>query len=85
MTEMATKQWVVYILRCSDETLYTGITNDLEARVAKHNEGTGAKYTRSRRPVVPVWFKAVESKSEAAKLEIQIKKLSRSEKLELIK
>jgi len=79
------KQWVVYILRCSDDTLYTGITNDLNKRIKKHNEGTGAKYTRGRTPVVLIASFVVESKSLALKEEYRIKKLNKEEKLNLIK
>jgi putative endonuclease len=75
--------WYVYILRCSDNTLYTGITNDLERRIRKHNEGKGAKYTRGRGPVTLVKFFEWPTKSEALKEEHRIKKLSRQEKLEL--
>ena len=77
--------WFVYILRCSDGTLYTGITTDVARRVAEHNSpDKGAKYTRSRRPVERVYDKAAKSKSEAYKEEYRIKKLSRKKKLELI-
>ena len=75
----------VYIVQCRDGSLYTGWTTDVEKRVAAHNAGTGAKYTKARRPVTLVYFEALESKSEALKREAAIKKLSRSDKLELIK
>lgn len=76
--------WFVYIVRCSkDDSLYTGITNNLEKRIASHNNGKGAKYTKSRRPVTLLKKFEVETKSEALKLEIKIKKLSREEKLKL--
>ncbi len=74
----------VYIVQCRDGSLYTGWTTDVEKRVAAHNAGTGAKYTKSRRPVTLVYFEALDSKSEAMKREAAIKKLTRSEKLELI-
>ena len=74
----------VYILRCSDDTLYCGWTNDLEARVTAHNSGRGAKYTRSRLPAELVYSEEYESRSEAMRREWHIKRLSRSEKLELI-
>ena len=77
------KQWVVYILVCSDETLYTGITNDLEKRIEKHNSGTGAKYTRGRTPVKLLKSFEVPDKSSALKLEYKIKQMSRDEKLNL--
>ena len=78
--------WYVYMVRCSDGTLYTGITNDLEKRIEAHNNGKdGARYTRSRRPVKLVYSEQVESKSAAASLEYQIKKMPRSKKEKLIK
>lgn len=77
-------RWHVYIVRCSDSTLYTGITNDLAARIEKHNSGKGAKYTRSRRPVALVWSKAVRTESTARKQEARLKQLDRQSKLKLI-
>jgi len=77
--------WYVYVLECSDFTLYTGFTNSLENRLKKHNEGKGAKYTRSRLPVVLVHFEKYENKKEAMQREAKIKKLSRKQKLNLIK
>ncbi|MBQ0055691.1 MAG: GIY-YIG nuclease family protein [Synergistaceae bacterium] len=74
----------VYILRCSDGTLYTGWTNDLEKRLAAHNAGTASKYTRSKRPVEMLWHETCSSKAEALRREAEIKKFSRSEKLRLI-
>ncbi len=73
-----------YIVRCSDGTLYTGWTNDLEKRIRAHNEGTGAKYTKSRRPVELVYYEVFETKEDAMKREAAIKQLSRKEKEELI-
>lgn len=75
----------VYILLCSDGTLYTGWTTDVRKRVAAHNAGRGAKYTRSRRPVSLVYSEFCEDKSLALRREWEIKKLSRSEKEKLIK
>lgn len=75
--------WFVYIVRCADDTLYTGATNDVSARVAKHNGGKGARYTRSRLPVTLVWTKRVSGKSAALKLEYQVKQLNREEKIAL--
>ena len=75
----------VYIVQCKDGSLYTGWTTDVEKRVTAHNAGTGAKYTKARRPVELVYYEALESKSEALKREAAIKKLTRAEKLELIK
>ena len=78
--------WHVYMVRCRDGTLYTGITNDLKKRIEAHNSGKdGARYTRSRRPVKLVYSEQVESKSAAAKLEYQLKKLPRLKKIRLIK
>ena len=74
------KSWVIYLLECKDGSLYTGITNDLEKRLASHNAGLGAKYTQGRRPVTLLEFKTVESQSEALKLEYQIKQLPRFKK-----
>ena len=76
--------WVVYILRCADNTLYTGITNDLNARVAAHECGMGAKYTKGRGPFEVVYQEACEGRSAASKREVAIKKLSRVEKNILI-
>lgn len=75
----------IYILKCHDGTLYTGWTTDLDARVAAHNEGAGAKYTKGRGPVTLLYSEAFETKSEALRREIAIKKLSRAEKLKLIR
>ncbi len=77
--------WKVYILKCSDGSLYTGITTDLEKRLKSHNEGTASKYTRSKRPVVIVYSESFIGESSARKREAVIKKLSRQGKLELIK
>lgn len=81
MTEAA---WTVYILRCADGTLYTGIAPDVEKRLQKHNEGKGAKYTRGRTPVELVYREEHPNRAEASKREYQIKQLSRAEKLDLI-
>ena len=82
---MSAGSWAVYILRCADGTLYTGIAPDVEKRVQKHNEGKGAKYTRGRTPVELVYREEHPNRAEASKREYQIKQLSRAEKLELIK
>jgi putative endonuclease len=79
------KVWVVYILRCSDKSLYTGITNNIEKRFAAHNQGTGAKYTRSRGPVKLMTTSAKMERSDAMRLEIKIKKLPRTKKIETLK
>ncbi len=73
-----------YILRCADDTLYCGWTNDLQKRLAAHNAGTASKCTRSRRPVELVYYEEFATKQEAMRREYQIKRLSRQEKLELI-
>ena len=74
------KAWV-YILRCSDGTLYTGWTNDIEKRLAAHNKGTGSKYTRGRIPVELIFKEEFETKEEAMSRETVIKSFKRSEKL----
>ena len=76
--------WFCYLLRCADDTLYCGITNDLAKRLAAHNDGTGAKYTRVRLPVVLVYQENCADRSAASKRELAIKKLSREKKLALI-
>ena len=79
------KTWNVYILRCGDGSLYTGISTDVERRIAVHNSGKGAKYTRSRRPVELAYCEECADKSAALKREIEIKALTREQKLNLIK
>jgi len=74
----------VYIVKCSDNTLYTGYTTELKRRIKEHNNGQGAKYTRGRTPVELVYFEKKESKSSAMKREYEIKQLNRNEKIELI-
>lgn len=76
--------WVCYVLQCADGTLYTGITNDLERRLAAHNAGEGAKYTRGRTPVTLAYCEACSDKSAALKREIDIKGLPRTKKLALV-
>lgn len=80
----SSKQWCVYIVRCNDDTLYTGCTNNLSKRMADHNSGKGAKYTSHRAPVVLEWSQDVDNKSEALKLEYKIKQLKRNQKIFLI-
>ncbi|GAB3055321.1 GIY-YIG nuclease family protein [Salinicoccus sesuvii] len=75
----------VYIIRCADNTLYTGYAKDIKARIAKHNSGNGAKYTRNRGPVHLVHSESYETKSEALKREYEIKRLTRQQKLALIR
>jgi predicted GIY-YIG superfamily endonuclease len=77
------KPWLVYIVKCSDGTYYTGITNDLAKRIAKHNAGRGAKYTRTRRPVYLMYAKPIGSMVDALKEERRVKKLTRAEKEKL--
>jgi len=76
--------WFCYILRCADDTLYCGITNDLEKRLATHNAGTASKYTRVRLPVELVFAEPCIDRSAASKREMEIKNLTRAEKLALI-
>jgi putative endonuclease len=77
--------YYVYIVECSDSTLYTGSTNDIKKRISAHNtEGAGAKYTRSRRPVRVVYTEKLRDLSTALKREHKIKKMTRKKKLELI-
>lgn len=76
--------WHCYILHCADDTLYCGISNDLDKRLAAHNQGTGAKYTRSRLPVRLVFSEPCTNRSSALKRECAIKRLSRAQKLSLI-
>ncbi len=75
----------VYILRCGDGSLYTGWTNDLPKRVARHAAGLGGKYTRSHLPVELIYHEQFETKQEAMRREVQIKQLTREQKLALIK
>ena len=78
------KHSFTYIVRCSDGTFYTGWTTHLEERIRVHNEGKGAKYTRSRLPVELIYWEEFETKQEAMSREAAIKRLSRREKEELI-
>lgn len=75
----------MYIVRCSDNTLYTGWTNHLEERIEAHNRGKGARYTRSRRPVELVYFESFATKEEAMSREFKVKRLTRAEKLRMIR
>lgn len=81
---MGLEKSYVYILKCKDNSLYTGWTNNLDKRLKEHNKGKGAKYTRGRTPCELVYFETLPSKSLALKREYAIKKLSRKEKLKLI-
>ena len=82
---MTDKKWVLYILQCKDGSLYTGITDDLDRRLAAHNAGKGAKYTRGRAPLTLVYREEMPTYSDALRREYRIKQLSRTEKLNLIK
>ncbi len=76
---------VCYMLRCADGSLYTGWTNDLEARVRAHNEGRGGKYTRSRRPVTLAYAEAFATRREAMSREWHVKRMSKAEKEALVR
>ena len=76
--------WLVYMLECSDNSIYTGITNNLEERLKKHESGNGAKYLRGRLPIKLVYKEKFLNRSEATKREIYIKKMSKKEKKHLI-
>jgi len=80
-----TLTWLVYLLECSDGSYYAGITNRLEHRLAAHNSGDGARYTRARRPVTLLATQDHPDRSEASKAEARLKKLPRSEKLGFFK
>lgn len=77
--------WHLYILECADSSLYTGITTDVARRIKKHESGEGAKYTRGRAPLKLLYTKKFKTRSAASKRELEVKKMSREEKLDLIK
>lgn len=77
-------QWYVYIVRCADKSLYTGITTDIQRRVTEHNGEGGARYTRARVPVTLVYQEDAESRSTASKREIVIKKMNKQKKEALL-
>ena len=81
-----TDAWYVYILRCADRTLYTGVTTDLQRRLSQHNGDTagGPRYTRGRRPVTLLWSESVADRGSAQRREAAIKRLTRDEKLRLV-
>lgn len=81
---MTEKKWYVYILRCADDTLYTGMTDDVPRRLEAHNCGKGAKYTRGRSPLTLVYSEECQSYSAALKREYAIKQLNRKQKLAMI-
>lgn len=74
-----------YIVKCSDGSLYTGWTNDLEKRIKAHNDGKGAKYTKSRRPVVLAYYEEFYTKEEAMRREWEIKQMTREQKMKMIR
>jgi putative endonuclease len=76
--------WTVYLARCRDGTLYTGVTTDPERRLAEHNSGSGGSYTRSRMPLVMVYCETAEDRSGALRREWAIKRLSRARKEDLV-
>lgn len=82
--EREDKRWFVYLLRCKDDTLYCGITDDVQRRLEMHRSGKGAKYTRGRGPLELIYTEELSSRSDALKREAFIKQLSRKEKLTLI-
>lgn len=82
---MATLECYTYIVRCSDDTLYTGWTNNLEKRMTAHNSGKGAKYTKFRRPVTLEYYEVHNTKEDAMRREYEIKQLPRKEKEALVK
>jgi putative endonuclease len=84
MSKVKSRQCYCYIVQCADGTFYTGWTTDLEKRVATHNAGRGSRYTRLRRPVKLVYFENLPDRSQAMRREIQIKRLSRPDKLKRI-
>ncbi len=79
-----THPWFVYIIHCADQTLYTGISDNLEKRITNHNAGKGAKYTRGRTPVKLVYQEKHPDKSAASKREAELKKLTKEKKLKLL-
>lgn len=85
MARASGDNWFVYMLRCADGSLYTGITTDLDRRCQQHNAGTASRYTRSRRPIRPVYQEAHPNRSQSSKREAAIKALPRQEKKALIR
>ena len=83
--EQKHEEWLVYIVRCSDGSFYTGVTNHLEKRLTCHNRGTASKYTRSRRPVTLLVTSVEMNKGEALRLERKIKKLTKAKKIACLK
>ena len=81
---MEGKKWYLYILECRDGTLYTGITDDVPRRLARHNAGKGAKYTRGRGPLILRYQEELDTQGDALRRELEVKRLTRQEKLNLI-
>lgn len=81
---MKVQQWFVYMVRCSDSSLYTGITTDLNRRLMQHNSGKGSKYTRSRLPAILEYYESFKSRADSCVRELQIKSLTKLQKEELI-
>ncbi|MEN6623704.1 MAG: GIY-YIG nuclease family protein [Smithella sp.] len=82
--EAKNKDWVVYILRCNDNTLYTGVTNNIAKRLTTHNKGAASRYTRARLPVKLLAASRIMPKEEALRLEIKIKKQPKNKKLDFL-
>ncbi len=80
---MGNSAWYIYIVRCSDNTLYTGIATDVEQRIQRHNSGTGAKYTKGRGPVTEIYREVADNRSQASKREYEIKQMTKKDKLSL--
>lgn len=80
MTRSSRARWFCYLLQCADGTLYTGITNALDRRLARHNAGTASKYTRGRRPVRLVWSEPAPDRAAASRREAALKRLPRTDK-----
>jgi len=83
-TNKDTSEWTVYIVRCTDKTLYTGVAKNLAARISQHNAGRGAKYTKGRHPVTLVYQERVSDRGAALRREFAIKRLKSSEKRALL-
>lgn len=84
MTDLAVEIWYVYLVECADGSFYTGISNNVEKRIVKHNSSQGAKYTKTRLPVKLIYKEKCGSKSDASKREYELKQLTRSQKEKLI-
>jgi putative endonuclease len=84
VTRTESERWHVYMLRCADGTLYTGVTNDLDRRVSAHQKGVGARYTRSRRPVTLVYSEVAADRSAAQRREMEIKRMPVASKRHLV-